>query len=116
MQTIFGVPFHPRRQRATRRLPPPDAGDPGGAAGNGAAERFDLANGAAAATLIETVPKAVDAVLADPALQFCGLGVVDRQGPPVALLYPLDEIVGFRVQPPGIDTEDLDFRHRLPDE
>src|SRR5258708_4514944 len=68
------------------------------------------------ATLLETVPEPVDAVLADPAFQVGGLGIVDGQGPPVALLYSLDEVVGFRVQAPGIDAEDVDFRHRPPDE
>src|SRR5713226_7930985 len=80
-----------------------------GAASDGAAERFYLANPAAPVTLLKTVTEAVDAVRAHPALQFCGLGIVNSQGPPVALLNALNEIVGFRVQPPGIDTEDFEI-------
>ena len=110
VQAVFAVPFHGRRQRAAGRLSPPDAGDPGAAAGDGAAEGFHLADPAAAAALVQTVAEAVDAVLAHPALQVRGLGVVDGQGPPIALLYALDEIVGLGVQPPGIDAEYLDFR------
>src|SRR5882724_3745250 len=87
----------------------------GAAAGDGAAKRLHLANAATPVALFETVAEPVDAVLPDPVLQIRSLGIVDGQGPPVALLYPFDEIIGLGVQPPGIDAEDLDLRHRPPD-
>src|ERR1700722_6207657 len=77
VKTIFAVPFHGRRQRPAGRLTPPNARNPGAAACDGAAERLHFAHPAAPATLIETVAESVDAVLADPALQFPGFGRID---------------------------------------
>src|SRR3984957_7738360 len=116
VKTIFAVPFHGRRQRPAGRLTPPDARNPGAAARDGAAERLPFARPAASETLLETVAEPVDAVLSDPAFQFHGLGIVDGQGAAVALLYPIDEIIGLRIQPPGINAEDLDFRHGTPNQ
>src|SRR5580704_19641623 len=73
VKAIFAVPFHGRRLSAAGRLSTPDAGNPGAAAGDGAAEGLHLAHTATSATLIEAVAEPVDAVLTHPALQFSGL-------------------------------------------
>src|SRR6202167_1337514 len=61
VQAVLAVPFHGRRQRPAGRLPAPDAGYPGGAAGDCAAERLHLADAATSTALIEAVAKSVDA-------------------------------------------------------
>src|SRR5580658_635296 len=55
VQAVFAVPFHRRRQGAARRLPAPDAGDPGAAAQDGTAERLHFASAAASVALFEAV-------------------------------------------------------------
>jgi len=89
-----------------------DAGDPGAAAGHGAAERLHLADRATAAALLETVAKTVDAVLAHPFLHVGGIRVIHAQRAAVTPLHALDQIVGFGIQPAGVDAEDLNLRDR----
>src|SRR5882672_3488542 len=116
VQAVLAVPFHRRCQRAAGRLPAPDSGDPGAAARDRAPKRFHLANAATSAALLETGAKPIDAVLTHPALQSRSIGVIDGQGTAVALLQSLDEIIGFRIQAPGIDAEYIDLRHGPPNE
>src|SRR5271170_6809496 len=88
VQAVGAIPLHGGRQRAAGRLAPSDARHPSVAAGDGAAERFDLADAATALSLVGTVAESIDAVLAHPALQVGGLGIVVGQGSAVALLQP----------------------------
>src|SRR6202789_1762232 len=120
VQTVYAIPFHGSRQSTAGGLPPSNAGDPGIAARDGTAEWLHFADLAAAAALNQTVTEPVDPVLAHPALQFLALGIVNLQGPPVALLHSVDEIIGLGIQPSGIDAEyfdfRVDFRHRSPNQ
>ena len=44
-----------------------------------------------------------------------GLRIIDAQRSAVALLYPLNQIIGFGEQAAGIDGEDLDLGDSRPD-
>src|ERR1700722_16295033 len=114
VQPILAVPFHRGSECPAGGLAAPDAGDPCTAAGDPAAGGAHFAHGTAAAALVQTVTKSIDAVLVDPAFHFSRIGIVDPQRPAVASLHAFDQIIGFRIEPAGVDGEDLDFRDRLP--
>ena len=111
MQPVFPVPFDRSGERAARRLAAPYAGYPCATTGDGAAKRPDLADAAAFVAQFESIPEAIDAMFTDPILDSGPIGIIHAQRPTIALLYPFDQIVGFRVQPARVHTEDLDLRY-----
>ena len=90
VETVAVVPLDRLTLRAKWRLFAPHAGDPRLTACNGAPERFDLADVAAAQALIDARVETVDAVLGDEALDVLRLRVINTDTFAVAALHAIE--------------------------
>src|SRR5579864_106325 len=116
MHAVLGVPFHPCRQGAARRLTTPDSRHPGTPARERASKWLDFADTAALAPLLQPFSKTVDAVRAHPLFQSFRLRIVKPQFAREAFLQAPHQIVGLWKQASRVDAEDLDFRYLSPDQ
>ena len=107
-QVVLCVKRHFAQVRARCRLFAAQAGDPGALAGQGAAERLDLAHGAAILALGHTVIKTVDAVEPDVVLKCVRLWNVDRDAFVVVRFGRRQQCQGFRMQASGVERKWLD--------
>ena len=115
-QAIGGIEIHRLRLGARCRLLMAHAGYPGTSALHGTTEHLDLAHMAAGEPVLHAVVEPVDAVLRHQGFKSHRIRIVDADAPAVAPLQPLDEVDGLLGQPTGVEGEDLDLRHVIPDE
>ncbi len=94
----------------------PEAGEPGAFAGQGAAQRLDLAHFAAGFALRDAVVEAVDAVDFDQTLDRAAFGKKHFHLGAVTFADSGEQLVGFRMQAAGVEGEHVDARRVLGDQ
>ncbi len=115
-QAEHGVVFFDFHFGARGALFAPQAREPGALVGQGATQRLDLTHFAAGLALCDALVEAVDAVDLDQALDRAALREEHFHLGAVTFADFGQQVVGFRMQAPGVEGEHLDARRMLGDE
>ena len=107
-QAGVAVPLRRLHLLARDALAAAQAADPGVQPDLRAPQRLDLARLAALVTQELAVAEEVDAVVRDHLLDLGGVRAVHAHAEAVALVRPVDELVGLGVETPGVEREDRD--------